>query len=513
MADIMKTLGRSSEISNKGIGMRDKLVFGFRGALAAAVLAQAAACAPEGGNQDDPMNNKPDSSEMSPDGSTGVAGSTGNGGTDGTSGTGGIDGSTGGAGSSSTDGGEMIGGSGGMETDTDAAPEVIENPDAPVLDTYFVELGADQEDFEATGTIDVDMDAFDEVKVEVKESGSGEIKVVNMTSQDIQYRVPNPSNCKFRTVVIVDGVSYKSDWSDELVVVKAEVPEALTADNPNITVGPSVSSVDLTGTVPDTGDTDRIQISENDGGSWTDVTYNAGDATYKIPVTPGATFLVRPVNEYGEEGGVEYGDAVEFTTEVDSTAPNVPEFATPGPIVISILATSFDVDFTNVDSTAEKIRVYDEGGAFVSEHDANSTITVTGHTAGDVETYSYSFVDEYGNESDKEAKLTDILPGPTMQNLAVDCSIHGGICYSEGWQYVVTADVENADSCTAEVELIGGSGTPGSVGPCSIVDGKATFIFTTGTDSFDTVRITVTPKGDGDRETSDFIDIQFNALP
>ncbi|MBN1258592.1 hypothetical protein JXA05_02445, partial [Candidatus Peregrinibacteria bacterium] len=108
-------------------------------------------------------------------------------------------------------------------------------------------------------------------------------------------------------------------------------------------------------------------------------------------------------------------------------------------------------------------------------------------------TYEIRAVDTADNESSNGPNDSfDVeYKEPEISELEIDCSRDEGFCVSGGNDYPVNFSVTNAISCTATVEKISGTGTPGSVSSVTLNGTSGSFTYTTGSTAFDVIRITV----------------------
>ncbi len=94
-------------------------------------------------------------------------------------------------------------------------------------------------------------------------------------------------------------------------------------------------------------------------------------------------------------------------------------------------------------------------------------------------------------------------PSPVISRLKVDCSETYDICFAGGANtYPVTFQVQYADGCTAELEVIVGYGTTGSTSAVVLDGTDGSFEYTTGSQGGNTVRITVICTGSGGSDSA-----------
>ncbi|MBU1682636.1 hypothetical protein KJ742_01690, partial [Patescibacteria group bacterium] len=130
------------------------------------------------------------------------------------------------------------------------------------------------------------------------------------------------------------------------------------------------------------------------------------------------------------------------------------------------------------------------------------------HAAGEPGQFTLATVDGYGNESNGVGVGVDVYEVPTIDNLNIDCSEHGGACLAGGFEYPLSFNTENAESFEISVENLSGIGTVATINPSSgeITDDHTEITFITGSHGGEDMRVTVTINGSGG-ETVEVIDI------
>jgi hypothetical protein len=127
----------------------------------------------------------------------------------------------------------------------------------------------------------------------------------------------------------------------------------------------------------------------------------------------------------------------------------------------------------------------------------------------EISVIKYGETGEEDLESDKVTVTVAIEVAeapPEISNLQIDFSETWNMCLSGGSSYPIIFNVENATSGVATVEVISGSGSPGSTSEVIIDENTGTFNYISGSDGGDTIRITVECEGPGGK-TQQHIDI------
>ena len=91
------------------------------------------------------------------------------------------------------------------------------------------------------------------------------------------------------------------------------------------------------------------------------------------------------------------------------------------------------------------------------------------------------------------------VPAPvidvTGEGLGIDCGDEP--CWAGGTTYPVRFNVSNTTNCAAHVEMVSGSGTPGSVSEVTIDNGLGYFDYTTGSTAYNTVKLIIECENSG----------------
>jgi len=209
----------------------------------------------------------------------------------------------------------------------------------------------------------------------------------------------------------------------EEATVNVELPDttapgAPALDQSDMTVGPAVTMVTISGDIPNPSDTATVQM-RMDGGSWVDMsTYTAGDNRFMLDVAPGATYEFRAVDSSDNASG-----AVGLTVSVDTMAPmtpvvNLPATTTVGPnnLAVNVMGTLPQP----ADTVALEVQI--DGGTWTA---------VTGYTSGD-STYSFNVngpamvklrvKDSFGNTAETSTytiNLDNVAPVDIMVDKAI----------------------------------------------------------------------------------------------
>jgi len=152
-------------------------------------------------------------------------------------------------------------------------------------------------------------------------------------------------------------------------------PGAPALDQSDMTVGPAVTMVTISGDIPNPTDTAVVQM-RMDGGSWVDIAdYTAGDNRFMVNVVPGSDYDFRTVDSSDNASS-----AVGLTVTVDSMAPmtpivNLPDTTTVGPNNLTVNVTG------TIPQPADTV-------ALEYQLDGGTWTAVIGYTAGDS---AYSF--------------------------------------------------------------------------------------------------------------------------
>jgi len=98
------------------------------------------------------------------------------------------------------------------------------------------------------------------------------------------------------------------------------------------------------------------------------------------------------------------------------------------------------------------------------------------------------------------------IPEPEISNLKIDLGVDG-VAFAGGEKYSVTFSVKNAESCSAQAEIISGSTDPGSASPVTLNGTNGSLQYTTGKYAGDKIKIIVSCDGPGGAKVTDSIEV------